>query len=768
VIPEFVGTTATAFTQYSYGVDVSPKHTFTEVADESSKKTRTYNDILGNGVKTILGYGATEATTTQFTVNVLGQRTQATDPRSLNTTYVIDTRGLLTGKTSPDAGTVSTKYDKAANVRFSQDARQAAGGLVSFTSYDFATRPLTSGQGAATFASLDPDAAPGTLETTNTNWLVVRAYDAKPSTAALPWSSFSTQINALTLSNVSGRLAAVASKSNGAWQVTLFSYDTEGRVANRYAYTQANGGASVLTGLNTTITYTRDLRDALTQRTVTVGSNSFYHWYDYDGRGLLWKAFASTTSSKPVSPDATYTYRPGGQPHDRQFLGGPVVPMKYTIREQLDRVGDPAVTTYPFSAKYSYHPNSTVSESEFYSAGSPATAKRYKYAYGTGSYDALNRLQGADFSSWNGSSWTSTLAHDLAGITYDLSGNLTALQRYRETATLLDNLTYTNAGTSNRLTSVTDAIVGSAETWDAETGSFTYDANGNIATAPAPYSITAVTYDVQNLPVSLTRSGTTTTYRYDGSGQRIAKQVGAGNTEVYLLEGSSTLGVFQVNGSGTLTRWHFNVLAGDRVIGRQPNVGNRRYYHTDLLGSTRSVVEGAATVVESYDPEPWGLLMPGRTLGSGTKEGFTGKERDVETGLDYFGARYYMPALAKWGGVDPLSEKHPEWSPYNYVLGDPLILLDPDGRQVSAFLKGMGSGAWNGAKSSVSGLIHSVVHPIQTVKGLAALSTTSGQLMAGMAISQAISERADKFQHGGDRARGEVVVRLWRRRSGLF
>jgi RHS repeat-associated protein len=85
-------------------------------------------------------------------------------------------------------------------------------------------------------------------------------------------------------------------------------------------------------------------------------------------------------------------------------------------------------------------------------------------------------------------------------------------------------------------------------------------------------------------------------------------------------------------------------------------------------------------VVESYDPEPWGLLMPGRTLGSGTKEGFTGKERDVESGLDYFGARHYMAAVGRWTSADPLAEKHPEWSAYNYALNRPLTMTDPDGR----------------------------------------------------------------------------------------
>ena len=680
--PPYIGSSPTAFTLSAYGVDAAAKHQYTEITDESGKKGRSYVDAFGNAVKTILGYGSAEATTTLFVNNVLGERIQTTDPRSLTTSYAIDTRGLLISKVSPDAGTVSHKYDKGGNLRYAQDANQAAAGQVHFTTYDVFNRLVTSGQGAATFSSLDPDAgSPPALETTQSNWLVVLAHDAKPSTGAFPWSLFSTEIAPLTLSNTSGRLAAVASQSNGAWQTTLFSYDADGRIATRYTYMQANGSASILAAVSAAVTYVRDLRDAITERWLTVGSNTFNHWYDYDNRGLLWKAFASTGATKPGSPDATYTYRPSGQLQDRQFEGGPLVPLRYDIREQLEKIGDPAGTSYPFSARYAYHANGTVSEAEFYNAGSPAAAKRYRYQFPT--YDALNRLKNADFSSWNGSSWTSTLAYDLAGINYDAAGNLTALQRYRETASLIDNLSYGYAGSSNRLSSVTDAVGGTAEAWDAETGSFTYDANGNVLTAPAPYSITALAYDDRNLPVSVTRSGTTTAYRYDDAGQRIAKQVGGGDTEVYVLDGAASLGVVTVNGSGNPTVWHFNVLAGDRVIGRQPNSGSRSYYHTDLLGSTRSVVE-ATTVVESYDFDPWGLLMPGRTLGNGTKEGFTGKEQDVETGLDYFGARYYMPALGRWTGVDPLAERHPEWTPYNYVLDDPLSLFDPDGRQARA------------------------------------------------------------------------------------
>lgn len=684
VIPEYLGTSPTVFSLQAYGIDAAAKHAIIEATDASGKKTRSFADVFGSEVKTILGYGATEATTTLAGFNVLGQRLKTTDPRGLITTYALDTRGLLAWKNSPDAGTVLYKHDRNGNLRYAQDANDVAFGHVNFTNYDFANRPLVSGEGPWSFGSLDPDAEPLSLLETSTNaWQVVRAYDAKPSTGLFPWSLFSAEISPLALTNVSGRLAALASKSNGAWQATLFSYNADGRVATRHTFTQANGGASVLAALNTQVTYVRDLRDVVTERWLTVGSSTFNHWYEFDNRGLLWKAFASPGSAKPGTPDATFTYRPSGQLQDRQYQGGSLVPVRYTIREELEKIGDPALMTGPFSARYAYHANGTVSEAEFHSAGSPAAQKRYKYAFGLPAYDALNRLKSADFSGWSGSSWTSTLAHDLANITYDASGNLSALRRYRETGSLVDNLTYTYPGSANRLSSVSDAVGATPESWDAETGSLTYDANGNLLTAPAPYAISAVSYDHQNLPLTLTSNGVTSSYRYDDAGQRITKQVAGGNTEVYVLNGGSSLGVVTVNGSGMPTSWFFNVLAGDRVIGRQPNTGNRRHYHTDLLGSTRAVVESVA-IVESYDPEPWGLLLPGRTLGSGTKEGFTGKERDAESGLDYFGARLYMPALARWTSIDPLAEKHPEWSPYNYVMNNPLALLDPDGRQVTA------------------------------------------------------------------------------------
>jgi RHS repeat-associated protein len=61
---------------------------------------------------------------------------------------------------------------------------------------------------------------------------------------------------------------------------------------------------------------------------------------------------------------------------------------------------------------------------------------------------------------------------------------------------------------------------------------------------------------------------------------------------------------------------------------------------------------------------------------------YNGKELNEDYGLHWmdYGARWYDPQINRWGQIDPLAEKHYAWSGYNYVLGNPVKLIDPDGR----------------------------------------------------------------------------------------
>ncbi len=61
---------------------------------------------------------------------------------------------------------------------------------------------------------------------------------------------------------------------------------------------------------------------------------------------------------------------------------------------------------------------------------------------------------------------------------------------------------------------------------------------------------------------------------------------------------------------------------------------------------------------------------------------FNGKEEDAETGLVYYGARYYNAKLSVWLSVDPLAYKYPNLTPYNFVANNPIKLIDPDGNRI--------------------------------------------------------------------------------------
>ena len=105
------------------------------------------------------------------------------------------------------------------------------------------------------------------------------------------------------------------------------------------------------------------------------------------------------------------------------------------------------------------------------------------------------------------------------------------------------------------------------------------------------------------------------------------------------------------------------------------------FYHPDHLGSTSYITDHNGEVVQFACYLPYGeALADEHTLTDTQPYKFSGKELDGETGLYYFGARYYNPKLALWYGVDPLAEKAFAVSAYCYAFSSPVNLTDPDGR----------------------------------------------------------------------------------------
>ena len=104
------------------------------------------------------------------------------------------------------------------------------------------------------------------------------------------------------------------------------------------------------------------------------------------------------------------------------------------------------------------------------------------------------------------------------------------------------------------------------------------------------------------------------------------------------------------------------------------------YYHPDHLGSSSYITNLDGEVVQHIEYVPFGeVFIEERNNIWNTPYLFNAKEFDEETGLYYYGSRYYDSRLTIWITVDPMQEKYPNVSSYNYCLNNPIKFLDDDG-----------------------------------------------------------------------------------------
>ncbi|HEX3154955.1 MAG TPA: RHS repeat-associated core domain-containing protein [Candidatus Angelobacter sp.] len=179
-------------------------------------------------------------------------------------------------------------------------------------------------------------------------------------------------------------------------------------------------------------------------------------------------------------------------------------------------------------------------------------------------------------------------------------------------------------------------------------------------------------------------------YTYDGNGERVLKSNTSTGAAVkrYWSIGGNTLA--EGDGSGNLTA-EYIYFGGKRVARIDLPANTVHYYLSDHLASTSIVASAAGTVEEESDYYPFGTEVI--VTGPGVNElKFTGKERDSETNLDYFGARYYGNALGRFMTPDwsakpvtvPYADLHDPQTlnQYAYVRNSPISKADPDGHEV--------------------------------------------------------------------------------------
>ena len=264
-------------------------------------------------------------------------------------------------------------------------------------------------------------------------------------------------------------------------------------------------------------------------------------------------------------------------------------------------------------------------------------------------------------------------------ISYDRNGNITALTRYGQAAASAEDiLAYTYSG--NRIASIANTgTLGGG-------GSYSHDANGNVT--HDGLAGLDLQYNLLNLTKRISSGGTTLAdYHYLADGTKAAAERGDGTGVQY--RGSL---IYTKEADGGL-ELDCALTSGGRIAN---DAGTLQVQHfiRDHLGSVRTVVDGSTgDVLETSDYLPFGKRweltggQAAQTITDPTNRWrFSGKETQsfYNPAIPYndFGARLHDPRTGRWLGVDPLVEKYYSLSAFGYCAGNPIRLVDSDGRKI--------------------------------------------------------------------------------------
>ena len=250
---------------------------------------------------------------------------------------------------------------------------------------------------------------------------------------------------------------------------------------------------------------------------------------------------------------------------------------------------------------------------------------------------------------------------------------------------------------------------------------FAYDLTGNTTQETFGGVNSNYSFGRSNLPINFIKSGVTTNYVYSASDERIIKHntstngleyyikstggediavfTAATNSLLWYVQGEvkfphHTPSDFSANNSNTgatsYTTDPYNIALSQTNSYLYPDM---EYKLTDHLGSTRMTYKlnftcGAvyqnANIQYMADYYSFGKIVR-EYINPGTaaeKYQYTGKERDTESGYDYFNARNYHSEVGRFLSVDPMAGKYTSLSPYNYTMNNPIRFIDPDGMEV--------------------------------------------------------------------------------------
>lgn len=391
--------------------------------------------------------------------------------------------------------------------------------------------------------------------------------------------------------------------------------------------------------------------------------------YTYNNRNRLETASTTLSTSATTGGAATsFAYYADGKKKTATYPNGASENLDYYDTNRIKTISNKAGTTVISSFDYDYDKNGNrTKQTELQSGLNRITSY---------SYDNIDRLQ----------NYTVTVGTSSGTTDYSYDGYNRKTEKLTENTVVTSDKTYSYDST-NRLTSVTDSA-------NSNTISYTYDANGNTikknysALAPA-YADTFFDYDVLNRLVQVKQgSGATAAvlgqYDYDENNLRIRHRNSERGNVDYFHDGRSIIEERNSNDNSLIARYSY----ADKLLSLVTPAGSQ-YFHHDALGSTVNLTSESGATQASYALDPWGHIVS-QQGDSVNRQVFTGKEIDWNTGLVYFGARYYDPDTARFINQDDYlgeQDEPPSLHRYLYAYSNPLVYVDLYGNAAQAIVQ---------------------------------------------------------------------------------
>ncbi|MGC2235286.1 MAG: RHS repeat-associated core domain-containing protein, partial [Pyrinomonadaceae bacterium] len=368
----------------------------------------------------------------------------------------------------------------------------------------------------------------------------------------------------------------------------------------------------------------------------------------------------------------TFTYNSAGAVTKMQLGNGHWETYQYNTRQQITQIGlgTTDVQTDLLKLEYNYgtstQNNGSMLEQKI---TVPTTGGNSGFtAIQTYAYDSINRLQSAQETVSNAQTWKQTFQ-------YDRYGN----RRFDTTSNNTTTL-------GSCATAICNPLINTSDNRFSPGQGYQYDANGNLTVDSGGKQFL---YDAENhqKEVKDQYGNTVGLYLYDGDGKRV-KKLSLTETTVFVYNAKAQL-----------------VAEYSTQSIEQPQVA---YITTDHLNSPRAITDAGGSIKSRKDYMAFGeqTATAQRTENLGyqppnVRQGYTGYEKDDESGLDFAQARYYNSVHGRYTSIDPLTAsadiKNPQtFNRYSYVLNSPYKLTDPLG------LISQGTGA-NGKSDNLSG-----------------------------------------------------------------